>query len=232
MPAQLKFLLPFLLIFSPGTFALEPINNAEGIVQVEQPPALAELVTAADLVAVAQLNDTRYEYLRGFPNKGVAWMRPLIKYKSDREIDIFTVYDEGVKGAHCYFPDTARWQEGNRFLIFLKHEEFIRYRGVAPVCYLPVSVTSGNQYALRLPVDNVELPEELLQQAQVYQFTDSGSRIDATELLREEKTRLIADRQMEDEGDTLVYTRGIPISAIRVYIKEVISGQDKKATNH
>jgi hypothetical protein len=87
-------------------------------------------------------------------------------------------------------------------------------------------VTSGNQYALRLPVDNVELPEELLQQAQVYQFTDSGSRIDATELLRKEKARLIADRQMKDEGDTLVYTRGIPLSAVRAYIQKFIRNKN------
>ncbi|MBE9549683.1 MAG: hypothetical protein IMF09_09790 [Proteobacteria bacterium] len=229
MQNPLKLILALLLIIPINLYAQEIINNTEnnaGSTEALQQPAFSDLITAAELVAIAQLNDTRYEYLRGFPNKGVAWMRPIIKYKSERAIDIFTVYDEGIKGSHCYFPDTARWQEGNRFLVFLKHEEFIRYRGLTPVCYLPVSVNTENQYVLRLPIDNVDLPDELLQQAQTYQFTDSGSRIDATELLREEKARLIADSQMKDEGDTLVYTRGIPISAVRAYIRKIISDQN------
>lgn len=223
----LKTFLPVLFLSTFNCYALEPLKTAaaeDSISAKELSPAplFKDLILNAEMVAIAQLNHTRYEYLRGFPNKGVAWMRPLTTYKGNRELEQFTVYDEGIKGEHCYFPDTDLWQEGNRFLVFLKHEAFIRYRGLNPVCYLPVSVSSDNQYVLRLPIDNVQMPAELLALAQNYHFTDSGSRIDSSELFSEEKARLIRERQMKDEREALVYTRGIPISAVRAYIKKSV----------
>lgn len=234
MNRHLKIFLPIIFLSTFNCYALEPLKKAASAessdaVEITPAPLFADLILTAGMVAVAQLNDTRYEYLRGFPNKGTAWMRPLMRYKSERKLEQFTVYDEGIKGEHCYFPDTDLWQEGSRFLVFLEHEEFIRYRGLNPVCYLPVSVSSDNQYVLRLPIDNVVMPAELLEQAQHYQFTDSGSRIDTSELLREEKARLIRDRQMKDEGETLVYTRGIPISAVRKYINTIIAEANANA---
>ena len=225
MRISLQFLIILLLVVAGAVQALEVLSdskNSNDSIEALPVPTLAELITAAELVAVAQLNHTRYEYLREFPNKGVAWLRPLITYKSNRSLDDFTVFDEGVKGAHCYFPDTALWQEGNRYLVFLKHQEFIRYRGLLPTCYLPISVNSDNQYVLRMPLDTVSLPDELVAQTQEYQLTDGGSRIDATELLPREKQEMIHKLQMQDEGDTLVYTRGIPISAVRRYIQKVL----------
>jgi len=218
------FFFSFFILWSSQSFALEMLPNVDDSAEEVYPtPTLKELINKSSLVAIAQLDDTRYKYIREYPSEGTAWMKPLIIYKKGRPVETFTVFEEGVKGVHCYFPDTDLWQEGNRFLVFLQHKEFIRYTGIKPVCYLPVSVTSENQYALRLPVNNVILPESVLAKAQNYHFTDRGSRIDTTDLLRGEKEKLLKSPELKDEGGSLVYTRGIPISALREYIKSVIS---------
>ncbi len=191
---------------------------AEDPPEVEK-PNLDSLIAAADFVAIAQLDDTRYKYIRGFPSGGEAWLHSIFIYKGDQETDTIVVYDEGVKGDHCYFPDTDLWQEGNRFLVFLKHTEGIMFKGLTPVCYLHVSVSSDNQYILRMPTNNIILPAAMSDLIQEYQFLDAGSRIDATELNRPERAELVNLNIMVDEGETLVYTRGIPISAVRKYIR-------------
>lgn len=204
------------LLFHTATVIAEEDNKIEL-------PDLDTLIAEADLVAVAQLDDTRYQYIRGFPSEGEAWLTALFVYKSTAEVSTIVVYDKGVKGSHCYFPDTDLWQEGNRFLVFLKHTENLMYRGLTPVCYLPISVSNDNQYILRMPADNVLIPEVLSQQIDEYKFLDAGSRIDATELNRPERSELIATYSMVDEGDTLVYTQGIHITAVRKYIRARVS---------
>lgn len=196
---------------------------AEQVTDEVKKPSLDSLISSADIVALVQLDDTRYKTIRGFPSQGEAWLSSLIIYKGSKDIDTIVVYDEGVKGDHCYFPDTDLWQEGNRFLVFLKHTDTYLFEGLTPVCYLAVSVSSKNQYILRMPADNVILPTELLDEVGDYKFLDAGSRIDATELNRPERAAQIALNTMTDEGDSLVYTRGIHISAVRKYIRSKLS---------
>ncbi len=213
--SKYKYLVAFLLLMLLSPVAISAEEETPPVIK----PTFDSLLESADLVALAQLNYTRYERIRGFPSGGEAWLQAILIYKSAIEVDTIVVYDQGLKGDHCYFPPTDLWQEGDRFLVFLKHEENMMYRGLTPVCYLPVSVASNNQYILRLPADNIQLPAALLQQVKNYKFLDAGSRIDATDLNRPERAELVLDNTMIDEGDTLVYTQGIPISAVRQYIR-------------
>ncbi len=208
---HLCLLASILLVFTNPAFSEAPAEPPK--------PNFDFLLEASDLVAIAQLDDTRYKTIRGFPSEGEAWLHTLFVYKGDRDIDTVVVYDKGVKGEHCYFPDTDLWQEGNRFLVFLQHTEDIMYKGLTPVCYLPVSVSSENQYILRMPANNIVMPTALLDKVAEYKFLDAGSRIDATELNRLERAELIELNKMRDEGDNLVYTRGIHISDIRKYMR-------------
>jgi len=181
----------------------------------EEKPGLSTLAAESDLVALAQVTATEYEYIRGFPSKGFATLRILIPYKLPVELDLVQVAEEGLKENECYFPETSVWQEGQRFLVFLTHQEVDQFKGHPKICALPVLVTDGNQYAMRLPQDAIDIGAEGQALVQELVYLDPAARIDATELTSTAIAQMVEEQDLRQIGDELIYTRGIELTDVR-----------------
>ncbi len=194
------------------------LNASLCFAQADEPiekPKLSRLAAESDLVAVAQVVATEYDYIRSFPSKGIATLRILIPYKSPQFFDHVQVFEEGLKKHECYFPEVTAWQEGQRFLVFLEHVEADQFKGHPVSCALPILVTQSNHYALRIPQDAVNLGEtgEALIQEIVY--ADPAARIDATELTRTTIAEMVEELKVRQLGDELIYTQGISLTDVR-----------------
>src|SRR6056297_3461140 len=65
---------------------------------------LADRAASSDIVVVAQLDQTDYEYERFFPYRGEAWFRQLITYKSAEALKgLIVVPESGLGDDKCYF---------------------------------------------------------------------------------------------------------------------------------
>jgi len=186
--------------------------------QAEQPgekPRLSKLAAESDLVALAQLIATEYEYTRGFPSKGFATLRILIPYKQPEPLDQVQVIEEGLKESECYFPEISAWQEGQRFLVFLNRLEADQFKGHPQLCALPVLVTDGNRYAMRIPQDAIDLGEDGRAMVRELIYADPAARLDATELTGTAIEQMIEEQGLRQIGDELIYTLGIELTDVR-----------------
>lgn len=149
----LLLLMPFILM------AKEPGSPTAAI-------SLSQLADKADVIVLAQVRDTDYLYRHNYPVGGTAYLSILISYKGDRSTGIIEVYEKGLHPGECYFPNPTVFEEGRRYLLFLKRdpEHALRYRGLSEGCALDVLVDADNRYVLRAPVDGINLfdaPDEL-----------------------------------------------------------------------
>jgi hypothetical protein len=185
----------------------------------ESPPAdLTALAAAADLVALAQVRDTDYRTQRDIPVSGSAFLRILIAYKADRDDELVEVYEAGLHEHECYFPNPTVYEEGRRYLLFLRHDpdDAERYRGLPAGCALEVLVTGDNRYALRYPATGIDLGEALDQSAEAMAFADRYALIADEDIAPTERNALRAAGYIESAGDDRWrYTHGVDLSAVR-----------------
>ena len=206
------------------------------------PASLAELAGKADLIALAQARDTDYFTRRDIPVSGSAYLRILIPYKMPEARDIVEVFEKGLHENECYFPNPSVFEEGRRYLLFLKKDpdDAERYRGLEAGCAIEVLVRRDNRYAVRYPVIGIDLNDPLDQYAKPMEFSDPYAVIDDDALAAAERDALLAagliapfaaeeDDLPEDDpaaripgavvpeppGRRWVFTHGIELSTVR-----------------
>jgi hypothetical protein len=158
--------------------------------------SLAALARKADFVALAQVRDTDYLQRREIPVSGSAYLRVLIPYKTEmRSLELprpdsgpgvrsgageamVEVYEQGLRESECYFPNPSMFEEGRRYLLFLRRDpdDAERYRGLPEGCAIDVLIDSENGYVVRMPVTGIHLNDaqtaQLGQLARPMQFSD------------------------------------------------------------
>lgn len=180
--------------------------------------SLTDLALAADLVALAQVRDTDYRRQREIPVSGSAFLEILIAYKSGRRSDVVEVYEKGLHANECYFPDRTVFEEGRRYLLFLRRdpEEPERYRGLPQGCALEILVTQDNRYALRYPPSGVRLDDPLEELARPMNFADRYAQVADETLPPAERNALLDAGRIEPAGDGYWrYTWGVDLSDLR-----------------
>lgn len=203
-----------LLLHALPAFAEEADDRAVS------PISLADLAASADLVVLAQVKDTDYFLRRDIPVSGSAYLKVLIPYKVESPVDLIEVYEKGLRDQQCYFPNPSVFEEGQRFLLFLKKDPGAedRYRGLPQGCALEVLVDSDNRYALRYPVNGINLSDSLGELARDMKFSDSYAIVDDEELLPAQREAMLAEGQIvpyESPGRQWIYTKGISLTAVR-----------------
>ncbi len=111
------------------------------------PISLADLGAKAEVIVLAQVKDTDYFYRRGYPVSGSAYLKILIPYKIDKAMEIIEIHERGLHENECYFSNPTVFEEGRRYLLFLKRDPDRpeRYRGlpraVPWTCWSSVTIT-------------------------------------------------------------------------------------------
>jgi hypothetical protein len=222
------------LIILSVLFSL-PLHAKDGLSTL--PVSLTELAQKADAIMLAQVKDTDYFYRHEYPVSGSAYLKVLIPYKLDHPFDIIEIHEKGLHENECYFPNPTVFEEGRRYLLFLKKdpENPERFRGLAEGCALDVLVDENNQYALRYPVSGIELSDSLEELAREMTFSDpyaieNEESLTSTErniLLEAELIRPYVASSVEVEPDAFVvpgknhegkqwiYTKAIDLTTIR-----------------
>jgi len=173
---------------------------------------ISELAASSDLVAIARVSYTNYEYRRGFPVDGYADLDILIPYKSDAHIDQIRVRESGLHSNECYFPATFPSQEGARFLVFLSMHTDGDYRGNPMTCKLGVLVTAGHAYAIRYPLDGkVRLTNEQQDWIEDLEFNDPNAFAGTAEMTPGRKAALAEQIEGIVTEFGVKYTKGLPI---------------------
>ena len=187
---------------------------------------LAELAGAADFVGLAQVRDTDYLRRRGIPVSGSAYLAVLIAYEADQATDLIEIYDRGLHEYECYFPNPTVFEEGRRYLVFLRRdpEHAERYRGLPQGCALEVLVGRDNRYAVRMPPVGLNLAaaqQDLLRDlAHPIDFGDPYAIVDDESLPPDQRDAMVAAGQIapyapEAPSRQWKYTRGIPLDQFR-----------------
>jgi hypothetical protein len=211
-------LLSLLLLFSSLAVAVDssaqPHNSGD-----DQPAiSLSELALEADLVAVAQVVDTNYVYTRAFPSEGIAVLKVLISYKANRADEEYVeVYEKGLHPNECYFEDPEFFSEGRRYLVFFRFDadEPELYRGLPQGCALEILVTENNTYALKYPVEGIELKENLDELASALTFRDQHALVQEERLSPARRDDLLNRGLIEAYEDQFKYTHGVGLTAVR-----------------
>jgi hypothetical protein len=183
--------------------------------------SLSELARSADLVALAQARDTDYRMQRDIPISGSAYLKILLPYKMDRAIDLVEVYETGLHDHECYFPNPTVFEEGRRYLLFLRRDpdEPERYRGMPQGCALEVLVRDDNRYAVRYPADGVLHSDDLAFMATNMSFADGYAVVSDEDLLPARRNALREAGQIVPHGkDAWRYTTGIDLATLRRHI--------------
>ena len=193
----------------------------------DEPHWLAARAGSADIVALSQLERIGYEYERGFPVEGEAWLRPLMTYKSGSLLDgVLVVRERGMGDNKCYFPRLAPWDERPRYLLFLvehskvEHSENATFKGHPDGCAIEILVTASGSYAARWPQPafggaHGRGGERLQALVEEMSFQGPMARIDASDMLAHQR-RARAERDfMRLEDSTLIPTRGIELTDLR-----------------
>ncbi|NNE04809.1 MAG: hypothetical protein HKN15_03680 [Xanthomonadales bacterium] len=204
----------FLLAASPAALAQD--GEPE---EAEKPaPSLSELAAAADLVALVRVLDTDYQYTRNFPSGGSAFLEVLIPYKVSRPLeDILEVYEEGLHEGECYFENPSVLEEGRRHLVFLRFHPQVedQYQGLDQGCRLEMLVTADNGYALRYPLNGIEVSDDVQGLAQQMRYADGYAVFKFEDLPADERVWLEENGYLAREGEHYRYTHGIPVSEVR-----------------
>jgi hypothetical protein len=161
-------------------FAAALLGAATALSAADEPAAavetvsLADLAHRSDLVVLAQARDTDYLRRRDIPVSGSAYLKALITYKADRAVDLVEVYEKGLHENACYFPDPTVFEEGRRYLLFLRRDPDHpqRFRGLPEGCAVDVLVASDNRYAVRVPVTGIRLADAVEDLAGPMVFSD------------------------------------------------------------
>jgi len=200
-------LLPCVTSADPGASAPDEVHAA----------SLSDLAGNADVIVLAQVRDTDYVYRREFPVEGSAFLKVLITYKADRIGDIIEVYEKGLHAHECYFPNPTVFEEGRRYLLFLKKDDSRpeRYRGMPQGCALDVLVDTEHRYVLRLPANGILLSDRLNDSAQKFEFADPYALETDVSLSPERRHELLSGGWLATVGDGFVYTRGLELSEVR-----------------
>ena len=179
--------------------------------------SLAELAREAEAIVLAQVRDTDYIYRRRFPAAGSAFLKVLIAYKLDKAVDMIEIHEQGLHPHECYFPNPSVFEEGRRYLLFLKKDQDSphRYRGLAQGCALEVLVDRNNHYVVRLPASGIHLSDPLNDLGRTFEFTDRHALEDDETLPPQQRNALLAAGWIERKGDHYVYTRGVQLSTVR-----------------
>jgi hypothetical protein len=207
MSMQIR-LLCLLLIFSI------PAHASETTAAV----SLSTLATKADLVALIQVKDTDYVYTRSFPSEGSAFLSVLIAYKPGNGAEeIIEVYEKGLHPHECYFENPSVFDEGRRYLVFLRHDpdDPEIYRGLEQGCAVEILVTEDNRYALKYPVDGIALTDKLDHLSLSYDFHDNHALISKEGLSPTERDTLLANGLIIPYQEGFKYTHGIDLTAAR-----------------
>ncbi len=179
--------------------------------------SLAELAASADTIVLAQVRDTDYLYRRDFPVEGSAFLKVLIPYKLDQNPDIIEVFEQGMHSNECYFQNPTVFEEGRRYLLFLRRdtEKPERFRGLAQGCALDVLVDRDNRYVLRLPITGIDLSDSLAELGSTYDFTDAYAVENDETLKPAQREELLSGGWIRAEEESYIYTSGIELSVIR-----------------
>ncbi len=187
--------------------------------QEAPPPSLEQLAAEADFVALVQVLDTDYEYARDFPTGGTAFLKVLIPYKVNRQVpDIVEVYEEGLHPHECYFPNPPVTEEGRRYLLLVRDNPEVegQFLGLPRGCALTALVTTNNRYALRYPLEGIEVSDDVSDKALPIDFADAHAVLDYEELEVDERLDLLERGLLEErEERTYKLTRGIPLGTVR-----------------
>lgn len=204
-----------LLLPSFSAFAQQPPETTVTLISLKQ------LAAKADLVALAQVRDTDYFTRRDIPVSGSAYLKVFIPYKAGQANEIIEVYEKGLHEHECYFPNPDVYEEGRRYLLFLRkdpeHPE--RYRGLAEGCAIDILVASDNSYVLRYPVNGVELSDPLENLVQQWDFSDGYAVVGKEDLLPGQQDAWLNAGLIRPYGDNQwIYSMGISLSAARELI--------------
>lgn len=202
---------------------LSTLNGIQAAPVSDTPPAqenavsLAELAGQADLIALVQVRDTDYIYQRTFPVAGSAFLQVLIPYRNTEPAELIEVHQRGLKGNTCYFPNPTVFEEGRRYLVFLRPdpEKPERFNGLSAGCAMEVLVGSDNSYFVRLPVTGLALADGLEQYRQAVKFADSYALEKGDALNPALRDELLKAGWIVPQGNDYVYTSGVPLATVR-----------------
>ena len=183
--------------------------------------SLSDLAEKSDLVAVVQVKDTDYVYTRSFPSEGSAFLSILISYKSGKPAgEIIEIYEKGLHPNECYFENPTVFEEGRRYLVFLRHdqEDPENYRGLSDGCALEILVTEENRYALRYPLEGIDLTDKLDKLVTKYDFRDNYALETEESISPAVRDDLLARGLITPYQGKFKYTHGVDLSAARKLI--------------
>jgi len=211
------------LMLSSGTAvnAAEPVTSNDNEPPETAPVSLSELAMKADIVAVAQVKDTGYEYAHSYPNEGSAYLKILIAYKLNNPVEeIVEVYEKGLHANECYFENPTVFEEGRRYLVFfrLDPEDPEIYRGLAEGCALELFVTQNNQYALKYPIEGIKLKDKLDELVSKFDYHDNYAVVSDESLTPEIRKDLLERKLIMPYQGNYKYTHGIDLTAVRSLI--------------
>lgn len=211
---MIRLFLLFTLVFAASNLTAQEIEEESA----PAPVKLEALVSESDLVALVRVLDTDYEYTRGFPSGGTAFLEVLIPYKVLRPLeDILEVYDEGLHAGECYFENPSIIEEGRRYLVFLKLSKDVKeqYNGLSAGCKLEVLVAKDGRYAVRYPLNGLLLADDLKEHVSDMQFQDSYAVLEDDEISPDVRNDLLEKGFLTETEGRFAYTQGIDISVFR-----------------
>lgn len=183
--------------------------------------SLADLAAHADVVALARVEDTDYRYRREYPYRGSAYLKVLIAYKGEKLPQRLEVYEEGLHPYECYFEQPQVLREGRRYIVFLRADpnKAGRYRGLPRGCALDVLVTDQNRYAVRMPVDGIDLSDDLHGFSRAMTFTDRYALENEESISPARRDALLRSGDLERHDGGFRYTQGIELSEFRTLLE-------------
>jgi hypothetical protein len=202
---------------------LSTLDGAQAASATDPPPeqtntvSLADLARQADLIALVQVRDTDYLYQREFPVAGSAFLQVLIPYKIVEPGELIEVHEKGLDGHTCYFPNPTVFEEGRRYLVFLRHdpEKPERFKGLSAGCALDVLVGKDNSYIVRLPAMGIALADRLDTHRQIIEFADAYAVETGESLNPELRDELLKAGWIVQRGEDFAYTSGVPLATVR-----------------
>lgn len=225
-----------------------PTAAETATVETEYGHWLAERAAQSDVVVVAQLERTDYEYRRGFPVDGRTWFRVLFDYKTPREMERLIVLETGLNPEGCYFPDLPLFDEQPRYLLFLAYDEEGALRGHVDGCAVELAVNEQGRYAAIWPqtafrrqiLESTEADtdanppglDSVLESRTVdMEFQGPLSRIDGSQMIAHQRRQMAEEEDLRIEGTDLIRTRGIELSDLRQLMQPGLVNQDGQLTN-
>jgi hypothetical protein len=181
------------------------------------PVTLEQLTREADFIALALARDTDYFYRRDFPVSGSAYLKVLIPYRIESPVDIVEVFERGLRDNECYFPETTVFEEGRRYLLFLRRDpdDTKRYRGLEWGCAIEVLVDEENRYAIRYPVAGINISDDLTALVRPLNFKDANALVTGEDLDPSERDALLKAGHLKVYEGKFKFTHGIRLDQFR-----------------